>query len=156
MVELVDRLGRPLVQGEQSILRGGFARPIVDSKAGFIGRPNFTHEDENVQATIEQMASRWAASLYLLTRNALRDGDAFARLELAPHPLWRDGPETLTLRMPPPEWVWPVYDPIAGVLDRVTIVHPVFEVPEYSENGFLRPSATPAYSLIETLTRDVR
>jgi hypothetical protein len=137
-------------------LGGGFAKPIVNAKAGFIGRPSWDHPDADVETGLARMSERWAAMLYLLVRNGLRDGDAFARLDVADDPL-RGPDERVVLRLPPPEWVDPEVDPITGQLLAVTISHPVhapnrdLDLPRNYRGG-----QQPSYTLVERITQDRR
>jgi hypothetical protein len=139
-------------------LGAGFAKPIVNAKAGFIGRPSWAHPDADVETGLGRMTERWAAMLYLLVRNGLRDGDAFARLDVSIDPLRNPDQERVALRLPPPEWVDPEPDPITGQLLGVTISHPVFapNVDLALPRNYRAANQAPSYTLVEHITRDRR
>jgi hypothetical protein len=140
-------------------LGAGFARPIVNAKAGFIGRPTWDHPDADVETALARMSERWAALLYLLVRNGLRDGDAFARLDVSVDPLRNPDQERVVLRLPPPEWVDPDPDPITGQLLAVTINHPVYAPNRdlaLPRNSITRSSQQASYTLVERITQDRR
>lgn len=135
-----------------------FGRPIIDSKTGYIGRPQWQHPDPDVQTALATLGDRWAASIHTIIRNTLRDGDCFARLDVASDPL-RGPEEHVVLRLPPPEWVEPEPDPITGQLNACTIRHPVYAQPSdpnYPRQFLNRPNTPPSYVLVEHLTRDRR
>lgn len=105
-------------------LGAGFAKPIINTTAGFMGVPTFTHEDEDADQALEVAMARHGGTLLRLTRNVLRDGDVFARWDAVAD---RFTPEqrTLQLRLVPPEWVTPVLDPVTGGWREVVIRYPV-------------------------------
>lgn len=124
-------------------LGAAFARPIINTCAGFMGVPAFTHPDPEASAALEDMADRWSGRLLRLTRNALRDGDAYARIVYTNHPL-NPKKRLWDLMLIPPEWVLPILDPLTGRIASVVVRRPVKLT---DPNG----SETANYTVTETI-----
>lgn len=104
-------------------LGAGFARPIVNTCAGFCGPPRFGHADEQANQALEQWFTRWRGTLLGINRDTLRDGDCFARLGMQPDPL--GGEPSLDLWTVPPEWCEPRRDLLGEAWTAFLIRHPV-------------------------------
>ncbi|WPD20190.1 phage portal protein [Thermaerobacter composti] len=104
-------------------LGAGFCRPIINTTAGFMGTPHFTHPDPDADQALEAVFSRWTGKVFRINRNALRDGDVFARI-LRVAPRFGRGEGDWELRLIPPEWVTPVVDPITGGWQQLIIRYP--------------------------------
>lgn len=105
-------------------LGAGFARPIVNTAAGFMGAPHFTHVDPEADQALEQNVQRWTGRILRVNRNAVRDGDVFARI-LRVADKFDPGKQVFDLVLVPPEWVTPIPDPLTGGWQQVVIRHPV-------------------------------
>lgn len=106
-------------------LGAGFARPIVDTCAGFMGAPHFSHADPEADAALESDMERWTGTTLRINRNAVRDGDVFARIVRAPSRFDPRKREEFGLQLIPPEWVTPVPDPLIGAWQQLVIRYPV-------------------------------
>lgn len=104
-------------------LGAAFARPVINTAAGFVGTPQFDYAHDKLGPDLAAWGQRWSGLFGRLTRNVFRDGDAYVRMD-------SDG----RLRLVPPEWVTPVLDPVTGDWREVRIRYPII-VP--SENGGL-------------------
>lgn len=131
-------------------LGAGFARPVINTTAGFMGAPHFSHvgADPEADQELERAFSRWVGKLLRINRNALRDGDVFARLTVTGG-RFDPNRNTIDLVLIPPEWVTPIPDPLNGGYLEVIIRTPV-EIRD--ENGRLKHK----YYVVETLTKDTR
>ena len=131
-------------------LAAGFCRPIINTPLGFIATPDMSTRQSSPEADAILAAQlvRWKARLYLATRNWLRDGDVYARLDYAPDP-FQPGAWTFNLGLIPPERVDPTFDPISGRPTELVIHHPL----HVSRPG--RYYETPV-TLIEKLTDTTR
>jgi hypothetical protein len=129
-------------------LGAGFARPIVDTTAGFMGAPHFTHEDPEADQALEADMVRWTGKLLRIDRNSLRDGDVYARIGRAPVRFDPRGREEFTLRLIPPEWCTPIPDPLTGEWQRIIIRYPVKAIDDRGHET--------EYSITETITKDSR
>jgi hypothetical protein len=125
-------------------LGAAFAKPIVNTTAGFMGAPNFTHGDEEADAALEDAMRRHTGTLLRINRNVLRDGDVFARWDLVQDRL-NPAERTLRLRLVPPEWVQPILDPVTGDTRELVIRYPVKQTDRDGRE-------TLAYTIVETLT----
>lgn len=105
-------------------LGAGFARPIIDTCAGFMGAPHFSHADPAASVALEQVAEAWTSRFFRLQRNTLRDGDHFARIVHTASKL-NPSERVFELRLIPPEWVTPTVDPLTGAWQEVRIAYPV-------------------------------
>lgn len=130
-------------------LGAGFARPIVDTCAGFMGAPHFTHPDPETDAALEADVERWTGQLLRLNRNAVRDGDVFARVVRASSRFDPKKREEFGLRLIPPEWVTPVPDPLTGAWQQLVIRYPVTVIDEQGRT-------VTEYTLTEVLTDKAR
>ncbi|MDD3927724.1 MAG: phage portal protein, partial [bacterium] len=112
-------------------LGAAFARPVVNTTAGFMGAPHFTHVDPEADQALEQFMSRWVGKLLRINRNALRDGDVFARIN---HQEDRFNPKETRFvpQIVPPEYVTPIPDPLTGTWREIVIRWPVTA---YDEQG---------------------
>ncbi|WP_067936378.1 phage portal protein [Alicyclobacillus kakegawensis] len=108
---------------EQYKLGAAFAKPIINTTAGFMGVPHFSHDDPDADQALEEHFTRWRGKLLRAVRNALRDGDVFVQLARYPDKFSRQ--PRFQLQLIPPEWVTPVLDPITGEWAQVVIRHPV-------------------------------
>lgn len=125
-------------------LGAGFAKPIINTTAGFMGAPHFTHADPEADQELEHAFSKWTGKVLRLNRNTLRDGDVFARIARIPN---RFKPDKLhfELMLTPPEWVTPIVDQLTGGYQQVIIRHPVVVT---DANGRKQQD----YTIVETLT----
>lgn len=124
-------------------LGAAFVKPVVNTTAGFMGAPAFTHADVEADQALEQAMQKWTGKILRINRNVLRDGDVFARIVMEPGRF--DQRQSFGLQLVPPEWVTPIIDPLTGAWHKLIIRHPVS----------LNDSAgrkTGDYSIIETLT----
>jgi len=131
-------------------LGAGFARPIINTTAGFMGVPHFSHMGANEEADqeLERAFSRWSGKLLRIHRNALRDGDVFARLT-ATADQFDPKRSVIDLMLIPPEWVTPIPDPVNGGYLEVIIRTPV-EIKD--EDGRLKHK----YYVVERITKDTQ
>lgn len=128
-------------------LGAGFARPIINTTAGFMGAPHFTHPDPDADQALEKAITRWTGKVFRINRNALRDGDVFARIARVPD-RFNPKQETFELQLIPPEWVTPVTDPLTGQWQQLVIRYPVTvtdaqgrTVTEYTLTEMLTPKS---------------
>ncbi len=105
-------------------LGAGFARPIINTTAGFMGVPHFTHADPEADNELESVMSKWAGKLLRINRNVLRDGDVFVRIDRVPAK-FNSRQQVFDLRLIPPEWVTPILDPLTGSYQQLIIRYPV-------------------------------
>ncbi len=135
---------------EKYKLGAGFARPIINTTAGFMGAPHFSHVDSVPEADqeLEKAFSRWTGKLLRINRNTLRDGDVFARIVQTPDKFGTNR-MTFDLVLIPPEWVTPIPDPINGGWLEVIIRTPV-EVRDRDNRVLYK------YTVTETLTKKSR
>ncbi len=105
-------------------LGAGFARPVINTTAGFMGAPHFTHPDPKADQDLEKVMTRWTGKVLRINRNALRDGDVFARIVRVPD-RFNPRQEIFDLQLTPPEWVTPVPDPLTGQWQQLVIRYPV-------------------------------
>lgn len=129
-------------------LGAGFARPVINTTAGFMGVPHFVHVDPEADNTLERVFSRWSGKIYRVHRNALRDGDAFARI-IRVGPKFGQGEGDFELRLIPPEWVTPIVDPITGGYQKVIIRYPGVITDD-------RGNVVQRYTVTETITPNQR
>ena len=129
-------------------LGAGFARPIINTAAGFMGAPHFTHADPEADQALEQQLEQWTGKLLRINRNALRDGDVFARILRVPDK-FNPTRQVSDLMLVPPEWVTPIVDPLTGAWQEIVIRHPVVVT---DANG----REAQRYTITETLRADRR
>lgn len=127
-------------------LGAGFAKPIINATSGFMGMPRFRHDTPEAHDALQRLAGL-QGQLLRINRNTLRDGDVFARLEMAKDRFGQS--HRLHLRLVPPGWVTPILDPITGAWRQVVIRHPVRTI---DSDGRMRDQ----YTITETLTPDTR
>lgn len=128
-------------------LGAAFAKPIVNTLAGFAGSPKFVHEDKNAQEALDQFFGSHSGRLLRVNRNCFRDGDVYVQIYLKMDPLDRE--PKIALRLIPPEWCSPSLDPLTGELSEFVIKWPVTNY-ERDANGELREMGK--YVIRETLT----
>ena len=128
-------------------LGAAFAKPIVNTIAGFMGVPSFTHVDTDADRVLEQVIQTWTGKILRINRNTLRDGDVFVRIVRIPNK-WGDG-HMFDLTLVPPEWVTPIMDPLTGTWQALVIKHPVVTVDPTGRK-------TGDYHIVETLTPHTR
>ena len=124
-------------------LGAAFAKPVVNTTAGFMGAPGFTHTDIDADQALEQAMQCWTGKILRINRNTLRDGDVFARVVRAPGRF--DNKQIFDLTLVPPEWVTQITDPLTGAWQTLIIRHPVVVTDPTGRK-------TGDYSIIETLT----
>lgn len=129
-------------------LGAGFAKPIVNTTAGFMGEPHFTHTDPEADQEMERAFSRWVGKVLRTNRNALRDGDVFARIAQIPSRFKVDEKQ-FDLMLTPPEWCTPIVDPLTGGWQQFVIRHPV--VVQDADGKKVNE-----YTIMETLTPKTR
>lgn len=130
-------------------LGAGFARPIVDTAAGFMGAPHFDFQsDPDAAQALENDMDRWVGKILRINRNSVRDGDQFVRLSYVQTKLDPQKRE-FRLQLIPPEWVTPIPDPITGGWQKLVIRYPVIKSDEQG-----RKEAD--YTITETLTATTR
>lgn len=125
-------------------LGAGFARPIINIVAGFVGPPQFKHDEVDTQQTLTDFFSRHVGKLLEINRNTLRDGDCFVRIDRLADRF--GGEDAFELRMHPPEWVTPVFAPLTQEWERVVIKHPVIVVDKQQRQQ--------SWMVTETITPD--
>ena len=89
-------------------LGAGFARPVINTTAGFVGVPRFRSEDEVAQGILDDFFSTNTSRMMQVHRNALRDGDWFVwitREENREQALYPEQKVRLVFNMLPPEQV---------------------------------------------------
>jgi len=124
-------------------LGAAFAKPVINTTAGFMGAPAFTYSDIEADQVLEQAAQKWTGKILRINRNTLRDGDVFARIVRVPGRF--DNKQIFDLTLVPPEWVTPIIDPLTGAWQTLIIRHPVVVTDNTGRK-------TGDYSIIETLT----
>lgn len=125
-------------------LGAGFCRPIINTTAGFMGAPHFAHPDPEADQLLERLFSRWSGKVFRINRNALRDGDVFARI-IRVGPRFGEGEADFELRLIPPEWVTPIVDPLTGDWQKLIIRYPGVIADD-------RGHVVQRYTVTETLT----
>ena len=124
-------------------LGAAFAKPVVNTTAGFMGAPAFTHVDLEADQALEQAVQKWTGKILRVNRNTLRDGDVYVRIVRLPGRF--DNKQTFDLQLIPPEWVTPVPDPLTGSWQMLIIRHPVVVTDATGRK-------IGDYNIIETLT----
>jgi hypothetical protein len=61
-------------------LGAGFAKPIINTLAGFMGCPRFTIADEDAQVVLDEYFNRWVSRAQRTHQLSLRDGDSYIYL----------------------------------------------------------------------------
>lgn len=86
VLDSVDRvnyeMARKLYRNEHKDykLGAGFAKPIVNTIAGFMGVPHFRCADEDAQEVLDKYTRRWVSRMVRTHILALRDGDCYVML----------------------------------------------------------------------------
>ncbi len=88
-------------------LGAGFAKPIINTLAGFMGVPHFNCEDEEAQEILDKHTKRWVSKMLRVHQLALRDGDCFVMLANVEvdDPLYPDDKTRVDFIIIPPEQV---------------------------------------------------
>jgi hypothetical protein len=129
-------------------LGAGFAKPVINTTAGFMGAPHFTHVDPEADQNLEKFITRWTGKILRVNRNVLRDGDVFARIVRAPNK-FNSKQEIFELILIPPEWIMPIPDPLTGQWQQLIIKHPVIITDNQGRKVI-------DYTVTETLTPKTR
>lgn len=61
-------------------LGAGFAKPIINTLAGFMGAPRFAIADKDTQEMLDMTVNEWVSRVQRIHQFCLRDGDAYAYL----------------------------------------------------------------------------
>lgn len=96
-------------------LGAGFAKPIINTLAGFMGVPRFHCEDEDAQEVLDEHVKRWVSRMQRTHQLELRDGDCFAMLANLENddPLYPDEKNRIDFIIIPPEQITDIeVDPI--------------------------------------------
>lgn len=96
-------------------LGAGFAKPIINTLAGFMGAPHFRCEDEDAQEILDKHIKRWVSKMLRTHQLSLRDGDCFVMLANLENndPLYPDKKNRFDFIIIPPEQVADIeIDPI--------------------------------------------
>lgn len=124
------------------------AKPVINTTAGFMGVPHFIHGDPEADGALEEAFGQWTGIQLRISRNWVRDGDVFARLDMEEDRFDPRVRPELKPRLLRPEWCTPIYDPLTGNLSELIIRHPVLDVVK-DPNGKVREQRQ--YHIIETL-----
>lgn len=96
-------------------LGAGFAKPIINTLAGFMGVPHFRCKDEDAQEVLDEHVSRWVSRMQRVHQLCLRDGDCFVMLANLENddPLYPEEENRIDFIIIPPEQVADIeIDPI--------------------------------------------
>lgn len=150
-------LARQLYRNEHDSYKLGAwpAKPVINTTAGFMGAPRFTHaaKDEEVQGVLDVGINTWKTKLLRLMRELARDGDSYARLSLEQSRFDRDDVD-FAMSLIPPEWVEPTWDPITGELKECLIAYPIKQRVLDEGGKYVRTLAD--YKIIEILRPNER
>lgn len=105
-------------------LGAGFAKPIVNTLAGFMGAPRFRCKDEECQEVLDEHVSRWVSRMQRVHQLCLRDGDCFVMLANLENddPLYPDEESRIDFIIIPPEQIADIeIDPITRRTKAYTI-----------------------------------
>jgi hypothetical protein len=105
-------------------LGAGFAKPIINTLAGFMGVPRFRCKDEEGQEVLDEHVSRWVSRMQRVHQLALRDGDCFVMLANLENddPLYPDEENRIDFIIIPPEQIADIeLDPITKKPKAYTI-----------------------------------
>ncbi len=88
-------------------LGAGFAKPIINTLAGFMGVPRFRCQDEEGQEVLDEHVNRWVSRMQRTHQLALRDGDCFVMLANLENddPLYPDEENRIDFIIIPPEQI---------------------------------------------------
>ncbi len=96
-------------------LGAGFAKPIINTLAGFMGVPRFRCKDEEGQEVLDEHINRWVSRMQRTHQLSLRDGDCFVMLANLENddPLYPDEENRIDFIIIPPEQIADIeIDPI--------------------------------------------
>lgn len=96
-------------------LGAGFAKPIINTLAGFMGVSRFRCKDEECQEVLDEHVSRWVSRMQRTHQLELRDGDCFVMLANFENddPLYPDEKNRIDFIIIPPEQIADIeIDPI--------------------------------------------
>jgi len=96
-------------------LGAGFAKPIINTLAGFMGVPHFRCQDEEAQKVLDEHVNRWVSRMQRTHQLSLRDGDCFVMLANLENddPLYPDEEHRIDYIIIPPEQIADIeVDPI--------------------------------------------
>ncbi len=96
-------------------LGAGFAKPIINTLAGFMGVPRFRCKDEEAQEVLDEHVGRWVSRMQRTHQLSLRDGDCFVMLANLENdnPLYPDEENRIDFIIIPPEQIADIeIDPI--------------------------------------------
>jgi len=105
-------------------LGAGFAKPIINTLAGFMGVPHFRCQDEEAQKVLDEHVNRWVSRMQRVHQLSLRDGDCFVMLANLENndPLYPDEKNRIDFIIIPPEQVADIeVDPISRKPKAYTI-----------------------------------
>ncbi len=105
-------------------LGAGFAKPIINTLAGFMGVPRFRCKDEEGQEMLDEHVSRWVSRMQRTHQLSLRDGDCFVMLANLENddPLYPDEENRIDFIIIPPEQIADIeVDPITRKPKAYTI-----------------------------------
>jgi hypothetical protein len=105
-------------------LGAGFAKPIINTLAGFMGVPRFRCEDEEAQEVLDEHVKRWVSRMQRAHQLELRDGDCFVMLANLENdnPLYPDEKNRIDFIVIPPEQIADIeVDPITRKPKAYTI-----------------------------------
>lgn len=130
------------------------AKPVVNTAAGFMGAPQFRHDDPEAQAAIDEGPNKWEGKFLRINRDGHRDGDVYVRLIPRTSRFAEPGelPEIET-QIIAPEWVEPTYDSLTGEFSEVIINWPVYRK-QTDKDG--RTVQTTKYTVTERITKTER
>lgn len=116
-------------------LGGGFAAPIINVKAGFMGVPSFSSVDEEAQETLNSFIEANRSKIYGTLVNSMRDGDAYVWITNAPMEsgLYPEYNNRIMYNIIPPERVETLLDPVTGEVVVYKITTPMQWVDEDGE-----------------------
>lgn len=105
-------------------LGAGFAKPIINTLAGFMGAPRFRCKDEECQEVLDEIINRWVSRMQRVHQLCLRDGDCFVMLANLENdnPLYPDEESRIDFIIIPPEQIADIeIDPITRRTKAYTI-----------------------------------
>lgn len=129
-------------------LGAGFAKPVVNTLAGFMGVPRLHSQDENAQAILDIYNRRWVSKMLRTHQLMLRDGDCFvllANVDNFNKELYPDEDSRLEYIIIPPEQVTEI------ILDPVTRQPVQYVIQSRCKWGDNRERE---YSVKQTITKD--
>ncbi len=105
-------------------LGAGFAKPIINTLAGFMGVPRFRCKEEEGQEVLDEHVNRWVSRMQRTHQLCLRDGDCFVMLANLENddPLYPDEENRIDFIIIPPEQIADIeIDPITRKPKAYTI-----------------------------------